>query len=128
MPGDLRPQLWDEQLQYYHETLLVTLTEILKCDQNDDRLKPYSFENFIQHFKQYAFYGVMVCSHFIPWMACTEEECKMLSDSFEEDIFSEKAMEVSVMVGGRPIDDRVFGVVKHSFDMGYMGFVDEEEF
>jgi hypothetical protein len=128
MPESLRSELWDELLQYYHDTLMTSLTDILKCDRTDIRLKPYSFEKFIEHFTKYAFYGIMICIHFIPWMACSEEECKLLSDSFDTDIFSDEALKIGMEAGGRAVDERVFGVVKHAFEKNYMGFVEEEEF
>lgn len=55
MPLSLRTELWDNLLALYHETLIVSLTDILKCNKNDDRLKPYSLDKFLKHFSEYAF-------------------------------------------------------------------------
>lgn len=58
--ADLKPVIWDELLKVYHETLMNSLMDILKCARDDEKLKPYEFENFIEHFKKFAFYGVAV--------------------------------------------------------------------
>ncbi|CRL05479.1 CLUMA_CG018243, isoform A [Clunio marinus] len=81
----LFPTLWDPVLELYHETLISSISEILKCDKSDERLSPYSFNNFINHFKKFAFYGVIIGIHFIPWMACPEDECQLMSEYWEAD-------------------------------------------
>lgn len=58
--ADLKPVIWDQLLEIYHETLILSLTSMLKCEKSDDRLEIYSFEKFLEHFKKFAFYGVAV--------------------------------------------------------------------
>lgn len=74
----LKPLLWDELLKVYHETLTTSIIDIVKCERSDDRLAPFTFESFIEHFKQFAFYGVAVSVLSIPWMACPEEETQRM--------------------------------------------------
>ncbi|EDV99896.1 GH12146 [Drosophila grimshawi] len=36
------------------------------------------YEQFEGHFKRYAFYGVMICMHFLPWLLGSEADCDRL--------------------------------------------------
>lgn len=116
----MRPVLWDSLLQLYHETLIASLTDILKCKKEDARLEPYSFKNFIKHFKNKAFYGVMVGIHFIPWMECPEDECDKISRLFETDYKSPKLRDMVQVCGGADVDERIAGIAVHAFEKGYM--------
>lgn len=58
--ANLKPLIWDELLQIYHDTLILSLMDALKCEKNDERLEIYRFEKFLEHFKKFAFYGVAV--------------------------------------------------------------------
>lgn len=58
--ADLKPVIWDQLLEVYHETLILSLTSMLKCEKNDERLEICSFEKFLEHFKKFAFYGVAI--------------------------------------------------------------------
>lgn len=118
--SSLRDDIWDSLLEQYHQTLIASLVEILKCGKNDERLAPYSFENFLSHFKKFAFYGVMIGIHFIPWMACPEDECQQMSHLFETDIKSPELQRLAQICGGADVDDRITSIAKHAFSKGYM--------
>lgn len=115
-----QPEVWDSLLELYHETLITSIISILKCDKDDPRLAPYSFEKFENHFKKVAFYGVMIGIHFIPWMACPEDECKEMSRLFETDIRSEALRHLAQVCGGADVDERVTSIALHAFEKGYM--------
>lgn len=116
----LIPKVWDSLLDLYHETMIDTLAKILNCDLSDDRLKPYGYNNFLDHFKKFAFYGVMIGIHFIPWMACPEEECGEMSKLFETDIHSPELRRLCQICGGADVDYRITSIVQHAFEKGYM--------
>lgn len=119
-PASLRPRIWDSLLELYHETLISSLSELLKCDKNDPKLEPYSRDNVMAHFKKSAFYGVMIGIHFIPWMACPEEECAELSRLFETDIQALAQSELIQTCGGKDVDNRITSIAVHAFEKGYM--------
>lgn len=121
--SSLREQLWDNLLEYYHETLVESLIDILKCDKDDERLKPYSFENFMQHFSKHAFYGVPICLHYIPWIACSQDECEQIAHWFETNMFCDEYFKITQTSGGEDVDKRIVSIVKHASDKGYMDIV-----
>lgn len=123
-PAEIRDRLWDEFLKLYHDTLYSSLMELLKCSADDARIQPYNFENFMQHFKKFAFYGVMICIHFVPWMACPEEECSQISHLFETDLHSKELERLTMICGGKNVDDRIVGIAIHSFKKGYWKIFD----
>lgn len=120
----MRPALWDSLIELYHSTLISALMEILKCDKDDERLRPYSFENFLKHLKKFAFYGVMIGIHFIPWMACPEEECQQMSVLFETDIKSPELRRLAQICGGSDVDQRITSIAQHAYEKGYMDIFD----
>lgn len=120
LPTALRPALWDSLLELYHETLTISLMDLLKCKKDDARLAPYSFPKFLEHFKKFAFYGVMIGIHFIPWMACPEEQCKQMSHLFETDLHSPELQQLALICGGSDVDDRITSIAVHAFEKGYM--------
>lgn len=79
-----------------------------------------SFENFYKNFSKSAFYGVMVCMHFLPWMFGTKEECSELSHLFETDMHGDEFYRVSLEAGGDKADEKIMEIVRHSSRMGYM--------
>jgi hypothetical protein len=124
MPASIRGDLWDELLKVYHDTLITSMTDILKCEADDPRLEPYSFDNFIEHFAKNAFYGAMVAMVFIPMMACPEEECQKMVDLFDTDYESEELHKLTLTAGGKNVDERVAGIMSHAFEKGYMSILD----
>jgi hypothetical protein len=120
IPAALRSKVWDSLLDLYHETLMNSLIDILKCVKSDERLVPYSRENFLNHFKSFAFYGVMIGIHFIPWMACPEDECQKMSELFETDIQSPELHRLCQICGGADVDFRITSIAQHAFEKGYM--------
>lgn len=120
MPDNIRKHLWDDILKLYHETVIDSLIKILRCEQNDSSLDPYSFENFISHFKNHAFYGIMVTIHFIPWIACPDEECEQIAELFEKDMKNPKMRQLLQVCGGEEVDKRLIANVLHAFESGYL--------
>lgn len=118
-----REELWDSLLEYYHENLIASLTDILKCDKNDECLNPYSFNNFLDHLAKHAFYGVIICLHYVPWIACSEEECSKVAHWFETDMNGDEFFNITQICGGEDVDKRIVSIVKHASDKGYMNIV-----
>lgn len=58
-------------------------------------------------------------------MACSEEECQQLSEQSEKDMHSDRMEYLAEVCGGKEVDDRVMEVLKHSFDHGYLKFLDD---
>lgn len=116
----LKPLLWDELLLLYHETLIVSLVDILKCEKDDERLERFSFHKFIEHFKKFAFYGVAVSILSIPWMASPEDDTKKISDFFETDMMNAEFHALLEVCGGEDVNERMVDNVKHASDKGYM--------
>lgn len=79
-----------------------------------------SYENFMKHFSDTGFYGAMVCMHFIPWMICSKDECGKLSNLFETDLHGKDFWELSLSCGGDDANKRIYDIVKHASDKGYM--------
>uniref|UniRef100_U5EDP7 Putative juvenile hormone-inducible protein n=1 Tax=Corethrella appendiculata TaxID=1370023 RepID=U5EDP7_9DIPT len=120
MNPNIREQFWDVLLKYYHDCMTKSLIDILKCDRSDERLEPYSYENFIKHFAQCAFYGVMICIHFMPWMSSPEEDCEKMTKVFEERIESQEFHDGVLVLGGEPTDERIISILKFASKKGYM--------
>ncbi|CAG9808590.1 unnamed protein product [Chironomus riparius] len=116
--------IWDELLELYHRTYMKCLIDILKCEENDPRLLPYSYENFINHFTKHAFYGVMTCFHFVPFMACSSEECERISYLFETDMKGDEFRQILQVCGGKSLDDRLISALVHSHKKGYLKIFD----
>lgn len=111
--------IWDDLLQLYHQTLMEVLTTVLKCEKIDERLLPYSFEKFLDHFANYALYGCMVAAWFLPIMLCDLERCGAIEAEFEKDSFSQELKDVTLPAGGIEAIERVTAVTKHAFNRGY---------
>jgi thiamine kinase-like enzyme len=124
LPSALRPQIWDKLLKTYHETLMSSLTDILKCENDDERLTKYTFEKFLEYISKFMFYGVMIGIHFIPWMACSGEECQKLTTYFETDMKCEELKNLAQICGGKDVDDRIISIALHAFEKGYMKIFD----
>lgn len=124
VPPTLRTAVWSSLLEHYHESLMTSLMDILKCSRNDECLNPYNYEKFLQHFSNFAFYGVMLGIHFVPWMVSSEEECERMGNLFENDMKSLEFQELSQTCGGIEASDRVLGICQHAFQMGYMKIFD----
>ncbi|XP_037927102.1 uncharacterized protein LOC119661720 [Hermetia illucens] len=122
MHPSIREEFWMELLKYYHETLITSICDILgfELPGEHDSLKKYSFENFYEHFKKFAFYGVLICIHFLPWMECSEKECAYVSYYFEKDMFCEKFKEAVHHIGGDRANKIILDVVHHSWRQGYL--------
>lgn len=63
-PTLMKTDLLMTLLKNYHFYLIEAMCELLKCTEDDPKLEPYKWDNFYQHFKLFAFYGVMVSIHF----------------------------------------------------------------
>ncbi|XP_055849166.1 uncharacterized protein LOC129914120 [Episyrphus balteatus] len=125
MEPSIRNEFWMELLVAYHKTLYNTMSAVLKPSDEETRksLESYSFDNFYKHFSKYAFYGVMICMHFLPWLCGTEEELNILSQEFERDVHGEKFYKYSFSAGGDEANKRIFELFKHASKNGYMNII-----
>ncbi|KAL9698468.1 hypothetical protein quinque_001909 [Culex quinquefasciatus] len=126
MPTGLRERFWYPLLEQYHDSLMSTLQDILKCDVNDPRLKPYSYDNFKKHLQRYGMYGGMIAVHFLPWMICPEEECAQLAFHFANDMYSPEMKHWLNIAGGDAVDIRLTEVFRHLSVQGYLDIVHED--
>lgn len=119
---ETRDAIWLEMLQTYHANMFNTLQAAVKGNAKVDeaQLDSYSFEAFHAHFKRYAFYGVMITLHFLPWMLSSQEECAKISHLFETDLRGEEFQRVSIEIGGDAVNMRLLAVLRHACKMGYM--------
>ncbi|XP_065365169.1 uncharacterized protein LOC135958214 [Calliphora vicina] len=120
-----RYEIWQDLLKTYHNTMFSTLSIILNASSKSKQeisaiLQHYSFEKFQKHFSRFAFFGVMICLHFLHWMLCSEEECARISELFATDIRGEEFRKMSLEVGGDEVNMRLLAVVRHACEMGYM--------
>lgn len=122
--SSLKPLIWDHLLELYHETLINSLTNILKYKRNDEKLSAYNFESFIEHFEKFAFYGVAVSVQSIPWMASPEEETQKISEFFERDMHDPEFKALLKVCGGVDVSERILSNVKHASEKGYMKIFD----
>ncbi|XP_013115896.2 uncharacterized protein LOC106093387 [Stomoxys calcitrans] len=122
---DIRADVWPELLETYHSHMFHTLEMILKSTNKSDSeikeiMSDYSYEKFEAHFSRFAFYGVMICMHFLPWMLCSEDECARLSDLFDKDIGGEEFHKLSIEAGGDEVNRKILTAIRHASEMGYM--------
>ncbi|XP_061393064.1 uncharacterized protein LOC133328516 [Musca vetustissima] len=120
-----RYELWPEMLSTYHSHMYGTLKMILEASSKSPQeietiLSWYSFEKFQTHFARYAFYGVLICTHFLPWMLCSEEECSELSELFSNDFTGERFRKLSIEAGGDEVNLQILAAMRHASEMGYM--------
>lgn len=123
--SEIRSGIWPELLQSYHSYMFETLSALLKASNKapkeiEEILQHYSFEKFQSHFARFAFYGVMICTHFLPWMLSDEEECSRLSDLFANDFTGEEFYKLSMEAGGDPVNLEILTAFRHASEMGYM--------
>jgi len=102
------------------ELVLRRNQDELTEDQVDELLQKYSFERFIAHFKRYAFYGAMVCMHFLPWLLGNEKDCAELSHLFDTDMHGPAFHQLSLDIGGDEANEEIFKTVRHAYEHGYM--------
>lgn len=60
-------------------------------------------------------------------MACPEEECEKLQAAFEEDMHSEEFRHLSLICGGRSVDERITRVIRHANKLGFMEMVSNDD-
>lgn len=126
MPSELlKAGLFEKLLLAYHEHLIGSICELVECSKNDSRLKPYSYDNLYNHFRQFAFYGGMVAIHFIPWMGGSEAECAEMARTSSEDVKGEAFRKIATTSGGNVVNQRMAEVVVHASKNGYMDLLYE---
>lgn len=116
----IRATSWDKILKFYHETLIASISKLLKCEDNDKRLESLNFEAFLEHFANYAFYGCTISTWFLPVMLSDLETCKNIEIEINKDMFSQATKDVCMSAGGLEGMARVSANVKHAFDKGYL--------
>ncbi|XP_055377551.1 uncharacterized protein LOC129609577 [Condylostylus longicornis] len=120
MEPSIRNEFWMELLKFYHNTVINTMANILNVEIGHELLNPYRFEKFNEHFTKYAFYGALVCMHFLPWMTCSEEEVEKLSHHFATDMHGNDFRQISIDAGGEESDKLIAEIVQHAIKLGYM--------
>lgn len=118
--ASLKPLIWNELLEIYHQNLILSLTKILKCNSDDERLKPYSFVKFLDHFKQFAFYGAAVSVLSIPWMASPPEDIQKVQEYFEINMHHPEFIKLLAVCGGDEINERMVSNIKLASEKGYL--------
>ncbi|KAH8295592.1 hypothetical protein KR018_006706 [Drosophila ironensis] len=126
-PADEREELFADLLVKYHKSMIETLELVLQRNQDvltEEKvlqlLDDYSFARFEAHFKRYAFYGVLVCMHFMPWLLGGEKDCAELSRLFDTDMHGPAFHQLSIDIGGDVANEEIFKTVRHAYEHGYM--------
>ncbi|XP_016944763.3 uncharacterized protein [Drosophila suzukii] len=126
-PSEGRDEIYADLLRKYHSHMIGMLELVLRRnqdelteDQVDELLQKYSFERFIAHFKRYAFYGAMVCMHFLPWLLGNEKDCAELSRLFDTDMHGPAFHQLSLDIAGDEANEEIFKTVRHAYEHGYM--------
>ncbi|EDW66199.1 uncharacterized protein [Drosophila virilis] len=112
--------------QHMHDTLELVLQrnhETLPEEKINQLLSDYSYERFEAHFKRYAFYGVMICMHFMPWLLGSDADCDRLSKLFETDMHGAEFYELSMNIAGDAANRQILDVLRHAFEQGYMDWI-----
>lgn len=79
-----------------------------------------SFERFEANFKRYAFYGVLICMHFMPWLLGSETDCAELSRLFDTDMHGPAFHQLSLDIAGDVCNEEIFKTMRHAYEHGYM--------
>ncbi|XP_063709353.1 uncharacterized protein LOC134837891 [Culicoides brevitarsis] len=114
-----RNKLWEKLLLKYHEKLLTYITEILKIEKDDFRLKPLNLENFLEHCKKKFLYGLLITVSFTPWLIAPQAETQKVGKLFQANMFDVKYREFALHVGGEKANRRMVEDVQHASRMGY---------
>ncbi|XP_017073869.1 uncharacterized protein LOC108109732 [Drosophila eugracilis] len=126
-PSDGREELFSYLLKKYHKSMIEMLDLVLhrnrdqlRDEQVEQLLGDYSFKRFEAHFKRYAFYGVMVCMHFMPCLLASETDCAELSRLFDTDMHGPAFYQLSLDIAGDAANEEIFQIVRHAYEHGYM--------
>lgn len=126
-PSAEREEIYSDLLVKYHKSMIEMLELVLQRHQDElteakvqQLLEDYSFERFQAHFKRYAFYGVLVCMHFMPWLLGTEADCAELSRLFDTDMHGAAFHQLSIDIAGDVANEEIFKTVRHAYEHGYM--------
>ncbi|XP_034118257.1 uncharacterized protein LOC117577528 [Drosophila albomicans] len=129
-PPEERETIFPHLLRLYHKKMHETLELVLQRnkdslseEQLEQLLNDYSFEHFEAHFKRYAFYGVMICLHFLPWLLGNEADCDRLSKLFETDMHGPEFHQLSIDIAGDEANHRMFAMVRHAYEQGYLDWI-----
>ncbi|KAJ9590469.1 hypothetical protein L9F63_016500 [Diploptera punctata] len=71
--SEFRRKHWDEMLFVYHRSLVESLADILGCAVADVE-QEYTLEMIRNEFRNYAFFGFMICHFFLPEMVSSPAE------------------------------------------------------
>lgn len=120
MTTSMRISSWEKLIELYHRTIIESLCNILNCDHDDPLLEPYSYKNFTYHFRNNAFFGVMVAISSTPMMMSSEDETQRMSDLYNDNFESAELQDLTLCCGGKDVDYRIKGIVLHAFEKGYL--------
>ncbi|XP_017034641.1 uncharacterized protein [Drosophila kikkawai] len=126
-PSEGREEIYADLLGKYHQNMIEMLELVVRRNQGElseerveQLLKDYSFERFQAHFKRYAFYGVLVCMHFMPWLLGSERDCAELSRLFDTDMHGPAFHQLSLDIAGDVANEEIFKTMRHAYEQGYM--------
>ncbi|KAH8343282.1 hypothetical protein KR059_007729 [Drosophila kikkawai] len=126
-PSEGREEIYADLLSKYHQNMIEMLELVVRRNQGElseerveQLLKDYSFERFQAHFKRYAFYGVLVCMHFMPWLLGSERDCAELSRLFDTDMHGPAFHQLSLDIAGDVANEEIFKTMRHAYEQGYM--------
>lgn len=111
---------WSNILKFYHKTLISSLSKILNCEENDERLGQFNFDAFLTHFSRFAFYGCLIATWFLPAMLADLELIKNIEMEINKDMFSLRTKEVCIQAATPDVMKRVNDLVKHAYDNGFI--------
>lgn len=120
METALRERCWSSVLKCYHDELIRCILEITKLPEDDIRLEPYRYDNFLAHLSRYFVYGAMIAVKFLPPMMASEEEIVRVVHYFHNDVHAAGFRTVLLSCGGEATSRRIADVMLHASQMGYL--------
>lgn len=60
-------------------------------------------------------------------MACNEDECAIIAEEFEKDLHSDKLRQLTLICGGKKVDERIVAVLRNASKLGFMEMMAKED-
>ena len=113
--SDFRGKYWDQMLEVYHNSLVQSVADIMECSVFEVKTK-YPFEVITKEFRDYAFYGYILCNFFLPEMVMGPTE-QINHDEMARRTLVDLA-EAYRILGGEECSAMVAEIVKDMAGMG----------
>ncbi|XP_058454454.1 uncharacterized protein LOC131432285 [Malaya genurostris] len=123
MDDNSRETLWNQVLFSYHDELFRCIQELTGLSADDSRLKPYDYENILNHLSRYFIYGAMIAVKFVPTMMASPDEINQIVHYFHNDIHAAGFEKILLEAGGEHANQRIANVMVHCSMSGYMSFL-----